>query len=164
MERSLNLAEHTPGDWNVTVEPTENSEGTRVKYCTACNKELENEKFTLTTEEIATRYKNRCQRIAYDDLARTPDKYEGELVKFSGYVVQVCSEASSPFYYSTYRVATSGRYNNVVFIYVDNYGSGERILEDDYITFYGVYDGLYTYTTVMGASITIPSIKVAYVD
>ncbi len=36
------------------------------------------------------------------------------------------------------------------------------ILEDDKITFYGTYGGLYTYTTVLGDSLTIPSIYVEY--
>ena len=97
--------------------------------------------------------------IGYDELARNPESYKNEYVFFSGKVVQVCSEASSPLYYSTYRVATSGSYNNIVLLYVNNYGSGSRILEDDTISFYGKYDGLYTYKTVMGASVTIPSIK-----
>lgn len=109
-------------------------------------------------------YKDGCQSISYDNLSRTPDVYEGTDVKFTGRVLQVCSEATSAEYYSTYRVATSGRYDNVVMIYVDNYGSGTRILEDDWITFYGSYGGLYTYTTVLGASVTIPKIYVEYLD
>lgn len=162
--QALPLAEHTPGDWNITVEPTENSAGTRTKNCTVCGQELTKEAYTLSAEEIEARYKKNCVKIPYDDLARSPEKYKEENVKFTGYVVQVCSEASSPLYYSTYRVATSGKYDDVVYIYVDNYGSGERILEDDRITFYGTYDGLYSYTTVMGAKKTIPSVKVKYVD
>lgn len=163
-KESLPLAEHSESDWRIKTEPTETKSGTRVKVCTVCEKELKTEQFTLSPEEIKARYKAKCKRIAYNELARTPDKYEDEYVVFTGYVVQVCSEASSPLYYSTYRVATMGRYDNVVLIYVDNYGSGRRILEDDTITFYGTYDGLYTYTTVMGASKTIPSIKVEYID
>lgn len=38
------------------------------------------------------------------------------------------------------------------------------ILEDDKITFYGTYGGLYTYTTVLGDSLTIPSIYVEYLE
>ena len=162
--QDIPLKDHSPSDWVITVEPTETSEGTHEKTCKVCGKTLETEKFSMSAEEIEARYKNNCQKISYKNLERTPDKYEGQNVKFSGYVVQVCSEASSPLYYSTYRVATSGRYNNVVYIYVDNYGSGERILEDDYITFYGEYDGLYSYTTVRGDTLSIPSVDVRYVD
>ena len=158
------MKEHTAGDWEVTKEPTETDKGTRAKKCTGCGKELETESFSLSAAELEARYKSKCKSISYTELARSPGEYEGEYVKFSGRVLQVCSEAKSALYYSTYRVGISGSYSNVMYIYVDNYGSGERILEDDWITFYGKFDGLYTYTTVMGASVTIPSVKVAYVD
>ena len=39
-----------------------------------------------------------------------------------------------------------------------------RVLEDDYITFYGTYDGIYTYTAVRGNSISIPSVTAKYYD
>ena len=158
------MAEHTEGQWEITKQPTTDSDGTRIKKCTICGEELEKESFSMSKEELAALYKNSCQWLAYDTLARTPGDYEGTKVAFAGYVVQVCSEASSPLYYSTYRVATSGRYDNVVYIKVDNYGSGSRILEDDYITFYGEFEGLYTYETVMGASVTIPKVMVEYIN
>ena len=164
VEQELALLDHTPGEWEVTVAATENSRGIRVKKCLVCGKELEKEPFSLSKEEIKSLYISKCKTIAYDSLARTPGEYKGENVKFSGYVVQVCSEASSSLYYSTYRVATSGRYSDVVYVKVDNYGTGVRILEDDYITFYGTYDGIYTYTTVRGDKISIPSVTAEYVD
>ena len=162
--QALPLNAHSSSDWVITVEPTEQSEGTREKTCKVCGMKLESENFSLSAEEIEARYKKNCQKVNYKNLERTPDKYKGQAIKFSGYVVQVCSEASSPLYYSTYRVATSGRYNNVVYIFVDNYGSEERILEDDYVTFYGEFDGLYSYTTVRGNELTIPSVNVEYID
>ena len=164
LERDIPQTAHTAGEWVVTVPATATSRGTRVKTCTVCGAEVSRESFTLTPEELEQLYKDGCQSISYDNLSRTPDVYEGTDVKFTGRVVQVCSEATSAEYYSTYRVATSGRYDNVVMIYVDNYGSGTRILEDDWITFYGSYGGLYTYTTVLGASVTIPKIYVEYLD
>ena len=169
IEQELELLEHTPGDWEITKMPTETETGTHVKKCTVCGIVLEEEEFSLTEEELKSLYISQCQSIPYDSLARTPGDYEGENVRFSGYVIQVCSEASSSLFgflhsYSTYRVATSGRYNNVVYVKIDNYGSGTRILEDDYITFYGTFDGIYTYTTVLGASISIPSVTAKYYD
>lgn len=164
VSKSVEKLEHTPGDWVVTEMPTETKKGTHIMYCTVCEAQIKNEKFTLSDEELKELYKKNCQNISYDALSRTPDEYEGEYVKFSGVVLQVCSEASSSRYYSTYRVATSGSYNNVVLLYVDNYGSKNRILEDDKITFYGTSEGLYTYETVLGSSVTIPSILAEYVE
>lgn len=161
--RETELAEHTPGQWTVSKIATPNDTGIKVKKCTKCETVTETTKYALTENEIKQYYNKEYKSISYENLSRYPDDYKGEKVKFTGRVVQVCSEAKSALYYSTYRVATSGRYDNVVYIYVDNYGSGRRILEGDQITFYGTYDGLYTYTTVMGASVTIPSVKVDYV-
>jgi len=164
VQREIEMTEHREGEWVTTVMPTKESKGTRCVYCEDCNKTLKTEQFSLTPEELEELYKKQCKSISYDSLSRTPGDYEGEYVKFSGKVVQVCSEAESSLYYSTYRVATSGSYKNVVYICVDNYGSGRRILEDDRITFYGTFGGLYTYKTVMGASLTIPKIYVEYID
>ena len=164
VSREIDKAAHTPGDWIIAEMPTKYADGTRVKLCTACGAIVQTESFTLSDEELKELYKENCRSISYKDLSRTPDAYMDEYVKFSGTVVQVCYEATSSLYYSTYRVATSGSYGDVVYIYVDNYGSGSRILEDDKITFYGTYGGLYTYTTVLGDSLTIPSVYVEYLE
>lgn len=161
--REIPLKEHVPGNWEVTVPATKDSKGTHIKKCKKCGTELEKEEFELTEKELKALYIKQCKNVSYTELARRPGEHENEYVKFSGRVVQVCSEASSPFYYSTYRVATSG-WDNVVYVCVDNYGSGVRILEDDHITFYGVFDGLYTYETVRGNSLTIPKVIAEYVD
>lgn len=164
VSREISKAAHAPGDWIIAEMPTKYADGTRVKLCTACRSIVETESFTLSDDELKELYKENCRSISYKDLSRTPDAYMDEYVKFSGTVVQVCYEATSSLYYSTYRVATSGSYGDVVYIYVDNYGRGSRILEDDKITFYGTYGGLYTYTTVLGDSLTIPSVYVEYLE
>lgn len=164
VSREISKAAHAPGDWIIAEMPTKYADGTRVKLCTVCGAIVQTESFTLSDDELKELYKENCRSISYKDLSRTPDAYMDEYVKFSGTVVQVCYEATSSLYYSTYRVATSGSYGDVVYIYVDNYGSGSRILEDDKITFYGTYGGLYTYTTVLGDSLTIPSVYVEYLE
>lgn len=126
VSREIDKAAHTPGDWIIAEMPTKYADGTRVKLCTACGAIVQTESFTLSDEELKELYKENCRSISYKDLSRTPDAYMDEYVKFSGTVVQVCYEATSSLYYSTYRVATSGSYGDVVYIYVDNYGSGSR--------------------------------------
>ena len=156
--REIPLKEHTPGDWVVTTQPTASEQGTRIKKCTVCGAELESEKFELSAED----YKAQCASISYDSLSRTPNDYQGRMVKFSGTVVQVCSEE---MFYSTYRVATSGGYDDVIYITVNAYQlENRRILEDDYITFYGTFTGLMSYQTVLGATVTVPEVDVAYLD
>jgi len=158
------MKSHVPGNWKITVEATDEKEGKRTQSCTVCGKVLSSENYSLTAAEAEAYYKRSCQRIEFSKLERSPGTYEGTRVVFSGRVLQVCSEASSIMYYSTYRLGLNGGYYDVVYLLIDNYGSGERILEDDWLTVYGEFDGLYTYESVSGASITIPKIKVEYYD
>lgn len=113
------------------------------------------------TSLTAKQYKNKCKTISYKKLARTPDKYEGKKFKFTGKIIQVM-EAD---YYTCYRIdVTKGEYgiwDDTVYVeYRGN--SDKRFLEDDIVTFYGESGGLYTYESVLGSSITIPSIDAKY--
>ena len=98
--------------------------------------------------------------ITYNQLARTPEEYKEEKVKFSGKVLQV----SEGFGYNVIRLGVNGSYDNVLYLIVFNGTTEERILEDDYITIYGVSKGIETYTTVMGASMSIPKVNVDKID
>lgn len=96
--------------------------------------------------------------ITYSQLARTPDDYKGQKVKFSGKVLQV----QEGLFSDVIRLGVNGSYDNVLWLSIPSTAtkSNERILEDDYITIYGVANGIKTYETVLGASISIPSVTV----
>ncbi|MCY3024925.1 hypothetical protein [Aerococcus loyolae] len=99
--------------------------------------------------------------LTYEDLARTPDKHEGKLVTFSGKVLQV-QEIDQ---FTTIRLAVDDNYDTVIFlILLTDMISDSRILEDDYITVYGVSSGLYSYEAVMGQTITLPAVVVDSID
>lgn len=98
--------------------------------------------------------------ITYDNLARTPDDYTGEKCKFSGKVIQIMEEDG---YYGI-RLAVDGNYDNVIFVLAKTDVTSVRILDDDYITVYGTSAGIYTYETVMGNSLSIPSMIVNKID
>lgn len=153
----LPLTEHAISDWIVDKEPTESTYGTRHKECTVCGKKLESETFTLTEEEIKATYKT---GISYNQLSRDPDLYKGEKVKFSGKVLQVMEDSDIV----AIRLATKGGYDNVIYLAVPNSLIDSRILEDDRITIYGKARGLYSYESVLGATITLPLIYVDYID
>lgn len=95
--------------------------------------------------------------ISYSQLARTPDEYMGKKVKFSGKVLQTVEDSSSSV---TIRLAVDGDYDNVILGVYDSSIVSERILEDDYITIYGLSAGIFTYESTMGANISIPSISI----
>ena len=114
---------------------------------------------TLTDDQI----RESCEHISYDELSRNPDEYEGEMVKFTGEVVQTMGSGT----FSSMRVDVTkgsyGIYTDTVYVsYIED--SSNRVLEDDIVTFYGIYDGLYTYQSVMGATITIPKVTAVIVD
>lgn len=97
--------------------------------------------------------------ITYDQLARTPDDYIGKKVKFYGRVVQVLEGTTNHI-----RLAVNDNYDTIAFLEYDPKLVSSRILEDDFITIYGVSYGLHTYTSTMNASITIPAIVVDKID
>lgn len=109
-------------------------------------------------------YKNSCEEIAYDDLARTPDDYIGTNVKFTGEVIQVLEDSSGTAYRINVTEGDYGIWDDTVLVYFENNSSSPRVLEDDIVTFYGMSSGLYTYESTIGASITVPLVYAEFID
>ena len=159
-ESKIDKLDHVESDWSIEEEATYTDSGVRVKKCKVCGEELVRETYSLAKDEKSQWLRKNCKTGLYKSLERTPDDYEGEYVKFTCKVLQVCYEATSSSEYSQYRMATSGSYDNVIYAVIDNYGAKSRILEDDKITVYGISGGLYSYTTVRGDKVTIPLVYV----
>lgn len=98
--------------------------------------------------------------ITYDQLARTPDDYLLEKVKFSGKVIQVVEDSDE----ITIRLAVNSDYDTVLICAYDPSIVTSRVLDDDKITIYGYSMGLYTYESTLGASITVPSVAIDKID
>jgi uncharacterized membrane protein YcgQ (UPF0703/DUF1980 family) len=95
--------------------------------------------------------------ITFDNLARTPNEYKGKKVKFTGKVVQVLEGTSE----TQIRLAINGNYDKIIYCRVPKEKtSATRILEDDYIHILGVSNGLISYQSTMGGTITIPDVSV----
>ncbi len=132
---------------------------------------LEEERIKKEAEELSRKeqeereFKESCQTYTFEQMARNPDNFKGTNVKLTGEVVQVIEGLYSNSFrvnitkegtYSTYYTDT---------IYV-NYVPGEgedKILEDDIITIYGTAQGDYSYTTTLGATVTLPFISAKYI-
>lgn len=98
--------------------------------------------------------------ITYDQLARTPDDFEGKKVKFSGRVIQVVEGAATV----RIRLAVNDDYGTILYgTYVSSIVPS-RVLEDDYITVYGTSKGIYTYESTMGNSVSIPQVSIDKID
>lgn len=98
--------------------------------------------------------------ITYDQLARTPDDYEGSLVKFTGEVIQTLEEDGQV----DIRLAVDGEYNNILYCAYESNIVSSRVLEGDTITIYGTSMGLYSYESTTGVTITIPCVWVDKID
>ena len=111
-------------------------------------------------------YKSLCKEITYDELARNGNNLIGEKVRIKGQIIQVSYDEGIGS--SEYRVATKEDefglwFDDVVYLFYDH-SDNAKLLEDDIITIYGEISGDYTYESVGGGSITIPSIAGVYVD
>lgn len=105
-------------------------------------------------EEAAQGYET---GITYDQLARTPDDYIGDKIKFSGKVVQVIEGDGE----TQLRFAVNDDYDQMVYLAYYPEIVDQRVLEDDYLTIYGSSLGTMSYESTLGASITIPA---AFID
>lgn len=95
--------------------------------------------------------------ITFEDLARNPDQFEGEKVKFNGKIIQVMEGDT----YSQMRLAVNDNYDRVIYIEVAKELMADgRILEDDYITIMGTSVGLLDYESAIGSQITVPAVVV----
>ena len=98
--------------------------------------------------------------ITYDQLARTPDDFIFEKVKFYGTVIQVMEGDGT----TQIRLAVNDNYDNVLYAEFDSTVVDSRILEDDKITIRGLSTGLLTYESTMGGSISIPGISIEQIE
>ena len=104
-------------------------------------------------------YQAQCKEIDYEELARDADAMKRQYFTFTGKILQAME--------GQYRLGTwyDGRFSSSRQIYIDYTppAGGERILEDDVVTVWGVSEGLYTYTTTGGNEITVPRLDVGVV-
>lgn len=116
--------------------------------------------------ESKTDFITSCSTISYKDAARNPQQYIGKAVKFKGKVQQVVDDGGTQSVLMIYVDSDEyGNYQDPLYVTYDRTDtSAPRILEDDIVNVYGTMGDLETYTTVLNASKTIPSLTANYVD
>ena len=98
--------------------------------------------------------------VTYDNLMRTPDDYFGEIVQYSGTVLQTITVDGTV----QQRVALSDDYDKIVLIEYNEELPETRLLDNDYITFTGLAFGTITYETVLGSTLEIPLILASSIN
>ena len=94
--------------------------------------------------------------VSYDEIARHPNDYDGELLTYSGEVAQVIEGDGT----TELRIAVDGDYDSIIYGIYDNRILDSRLLEDDKIQFYGESCGIVSYQSTLGAAISIPSMLI----
>lgn len=109
----------------------------------------------ITAEDLKTKAKT----IDYAQLEKNTSRYEGELVKYTGQILEI-TEYNDDGNYTHLRLAvteTDFGWDSDDAIYVE-YDGYTDFVEDDIVTIYGEIYGPYSYTSVAGWEITIPCV------
>ena len=112
-------------------------------------------------DQVADQAKKEAQKgqyssdFTYEQLARNPDSYVGQKVKFSGEVAQVENNGADSYI----RLAANSDYDTIFLVAFDSDSLGYNILDDDKVTVYGTAQGVISYTSIWNQKITIPAIQ-----
>lgn len=118
-----------------------------------------------TAEEIENEFKSGCQSVDYRDVLRNHSSYGGQKVYWFGKIQQAVGGNSYMVYVNCEENQFSdGGYLCHDPIYITYIGT-ENLIENDIIEIWGyASEKAYTYTTVLGASKTIPQFTAVYVS
>lgn len=151
--------ENTADEKTLDNKPTEDTEQHE-------ENDLENEDLEIdNTEEVTKETEEETPKVDPDDLSnyrtdydikdieRNPSEYKNEHLSFEGKIIQVMEDEV----FTSYRIAINDDYDRIVYLQTFSETLEERLLEDDYVTVYAVFDDLLTYETVLGANQTVPA-------
>lgn len=105
-------------------------------------------------------FKATCKTYDYNELARYPEKYQGQPILLEGIVLQVTDEGKKELL----SLDTTGNGDIVYVTYIRQDENVARILEDDRIKLWGIFQGVTNTETVLGSQSTLPSVEAAYVE
>lgn len=112
----------------------------------------------ISTEEVK---QTAIDNLSYEELFRNNSQYVGKIVHYVGKVIQTQENSSNNY---TLRVNITekeyGLWEDDVFLSYQ----GNRVLEDEIVEFWGEVKGVRKYTTVLGASRSIPEIAVIHLE
>ena len=143
-----------------------NSINENTKYYDA-NHNVVNTNIDTLKANVVSDYKKLCATYNYKDVLRNPDEFKGKQAYWFGKIVQVVSKSQN---YSIFRIdVTCEKYEYLDGYYCDDtvyvtYLGQDSFIEDDMIKMWGIMNGTETYTTVLGASVTIPKFTAEYME
>ena len=156
-------------EWKYNVDLGDISEGATVQVCIETHKDgslkqsdgiLAIRKLNVgIISDIETVYKKTCPSINYKAIMRNPDKAYGTICKATGLVLQVVEmeKRMQEFLLEL----DDGSIAYVVYYKDEN---ADNVLEDDYVTVYGMFYMTESYISLFGETKTVPRLSVDYVD
>ena len=136
------------------------------KYFDSNHKNV-NTNINTLKDNLVKDYKKACAKYNYKDVLRNPENYTGKQAYWFGEIIQVVDKSA---FSSTFRIDVNCKKNTYISgyycsdtIYVTYYGD-KSFIEDDMVKMWGTMDGTKTYTTVLGASVTIPKFIAQYME
>lgn len=124
----------------------------------------ENLPMTVDDSMPLNEYKDLCEHISYDHIAREPDKYSGKKVQFVGEIIQAQEVGSSIILRVNVTETDFGLFEDTIWVNYTYQENQKRLLEEDIVYIWGEIQGLKTYESVLGASITIPEINARSIE
>lgn len=121
-----------------------------------------NTSYDILENDYIKEYKKLCSKYNYKDLLRNPSDYYEKNAYYFGQILQVVSNKAN---YKSYRVGVDcTKYSYIDGYYCDNdifveYYGNDVFIEDDMVKMWGTMNKTYTYTSVLGASLTIPKFE-----
>jgi hypothetical protein len=166
--------ENETGSTNATISTTtsneENIATEEVTTVEPTTVEPTTQKPTEDPKKTEKKFKDSCGTIDFKTLSRNPDKYKGNNYKFTGEVIQVQEgwfdtvDLRINITKEEFEYIDDVMWTDTIYATVTIPDGEDSILEDDIITFWGTCDGKYSYTSVLGSSITLPKIDIKYFE
>lgn len=147
---------------SATVEPTLE---TTPELTAEQQEEMENDR----KEEERSNYLLSCDdTLTYDELARNPARYENKRIGLRGKVIQSQENGLNVTLLMQVTLKEKNEYielwDDIVYVtYTKNSSSDSRFLEGDIVSVYGVYQGIKSYETTLGATNQVPYIQAKYI-
>jgi hypothetical protein len=108
-------------------------------------------------------YKKSAQAIPYNQLSKDPAALAGTPVTYEGQVFQYDSSTGTSNFIVSVTNDGYGFWTDNIWVDVDP-SIAQNVCKDTIIRFWGDVVGPYTYTTTLNGQLTIPEIKIRYID
>lgn len=116
-------------------------------------------------EKELEEFKKSCQSVGYEEFFRNSKSYYDMPLYFKGKVMQVVDQTTSSATLLVNVTQVYGSYwTDKIYVTYSSDGDITKILEDDIIDIYALGRTDFTYNSVMGANITVPSVKAKLIN